>query len=102
LSLQAHYAHAFERDMSCTAAELRAWLPGACGQVALQWQGDDAVVMDAAGGQVRIDWQPLPPRRIALLSLPRMAVRFQATGVNDQAWHAFMRRFDLHTQRGGG
>jgi hypothetical protein len=100
--LQGHYPHAFERDMGCTAAELRAWLPGACGHAPLQWDGDQAVSMQAAGGQVRIDWQPLPPRRIALLALPRMNIRFEAMGVDDAAWQAFMRRFDLHTQRGGG
>jgi hypothetical protein len=100
--MQSHYARTFEREMGCTAVELRAWLPGACGDVALQWIGDEAVAMSAAGGQVRIAWSPLPPRRIALLALPRLAVRFEATAVDDAAWLAFMRRFDLHTQRGGG
>jgi hypothetical protein len=88
--------------MGCSVGELRAWLPGACGGAVLQWEGDHAVCMNVAGGQVRIAWMPLAPRKIALITLPRVQIRFEASGVDPDAWHAFMRRFDLHTQRGGG
>ena len=47
-------------------------------------------------------WQVLPPRRIALLCIPRLAVAFRFEGVDDAARQAFMRHFDLYTQRGGG
>lgn len=100
--MQGHYAKTFEREMGCTANELRGWLPGASGHAEMAWNGTDAVSIKAAGGQVRIAWSGLPPRRIALIVLPRLAVRFEAEGVDDAAWQAFMRRFDLHTQRGGG
>jgi hypothetical protein len=81
--VQGHYAFSFERDMGCSDAE-------------------HAVSMSVGGGEVRIEWSPLPPRRIALITLPRLKVSFNATGVDAAAWQAFMRRFDLHTQRGGG
>jgi hypothetical protein len=48
------------------------------------------------------DWSALPPRRIALVQLPRLAVRFRFTDVTDERRYVFMRRFDLYLQRGGG
>jgi len=93
--MQSHYPFAFEREMGCTAEELRSWLPGASGG----GQGAD-IALDA--GVVSIDWQTLPPRRIALITLPRLRVRFEAKGVGEAAWWHFMRHFDLYTQRGGG
>ncbi len=99
--MQGHYPLVFEREMGCTADELRGWLPGACGGRALSWrpQGVD-VALEA--GSVAIDWASLEPRRIALITLPRLRVRFAAQGVDEQAWQRFMRYFDLYTQRGGG
>ena len=44
----------------------------------------------------------LPPRQIALIRLPRLAVSFKFAGVADEVRHAFMKRFDLYMQRGGG
>jgi PAS domain S-box-containing protein len=35
-------------------------------------------------------------------TLPRLAIRFAFDGVGDEARQAFMRHFDLYTQRGGG
>jgi hypothetical protein len=99
--MQAHYAFAFEREMGCTADELRAWLPGASGGREIAWHGDQAAVrLDA--GRVTVGWRALPPRRIALIVLPRLWVRFEAERVEEAAWQRFMRHFDLYTQRGGG
>lgn len=99
--MQSHYPFAFEREMGCTAEELRRWLPGASGGRALTWRdgGADIALDD---GTVSIDWQTLEPRRIALVTLPRLHVRFAARGVSEAAWQRFMRHFDLYTQRGGG
>ncbi|HET9820598.1 MAG TPA: hypothetical protein VFQ16_02115 [Burkholderiaceae bacterium] len=99
--MQAHYPFAFEREMGCTAEDLRAWLPGACGQRTLHWR-EGGVEVALGKGTVSIDWQPLAPRRIALVTLPRLAVRFAARDTDALEWHAFMRRFDLYVQRGGG
>jgi hypothetical protein len=101
--MQAHYPLVFEREMGCTADELRTWLPGASGDRAIAWRHDGAdVVLDDDSARVAIDWRALEPRRIALLTMPRLHVRFAASGVDEAAWQAFMRHFDLYTQRGGG
>jgi hypothetical protein len=99
--MQAHYPFAFEREMGCTAGELRAWLPGASGGRAIGWREEGAdVALD--GGCVALRWQTLPARRIALIALPRLRVSFEAARVSEAAWQRFMRHFDLYTQRGGG
>jgi hypothetical protein len=96
-----HTPAVFDREMGCTADELRAWLPGAAGDHPLTVRAGEAdIAIDA--GWLRLAWQPLPPRRIALLAVPRLAVQFRFEGVGDKARSAFMRRFDLYTQRGGG
>jgi hypothetical protein len=99
--MQSHYPLAFEREMGCTADELRGWLPGACGERAIVWRAQGADI-GLGAGRVTIDWQPLPPRRIALVTLPRLHVRFAACDVEAATWQTFMRHFDLYTLRGGG
>jgi hypothetical protein len=99
--MQAHYAFAFEREMGCTEAELRGWLPRASGERPIQWREASAeIALDA--GSVSIAWRTGEPRRIALITLPRLHVRFEARGVDEGAWQRFMRYFDLSTLRGGG
>jgi len=97
----AHYPLAFEREMGCTEEDLRAWLPGASGERPLTLhQGGADVALE--GGVVTLQWHPLEPRRIALLVMPRLQVRFYARDVDEATWQAFMRHFDLYMQRGGG
>ncbi|MDP1692650.1 MAG: hypothetical protein Q8L49_11990 [Burkholderiaceae bacterium] len=99
--MQAHYAFAFEREMGCTANELRGWLPGASGQRTIVWREQSAeITID--NGRLTIAWRVLQPRRIALLVLPRLQVRFEVHAVEAAVWQRFMRHFDLYTQRGGG
>ncbi len=99
--MQAHYPFAFEREMGCTADELRSWLPGGSGGRAIEWRESGAVIA-IDGGHAALHWQTLEPRRIALITLPRLGVRFEASGIDDAAWQRFMKYFDLYTQRGGG
>lgn len=99
--MQAHYPFAFEREMGCTAEELRTWLPGASGGRAIEWC-ESAAVVSLNEGQATLSWQALEPRRIALITLPRLKVRIEAIGVDESAWQRFMKHFDLYTQRGGG
>jgi hypothetical protein len=99
--MQAHYPFEFEREMGCTADELRAWLPAAAGGRAVRWRRHGADV-EIDGGVASIDWSALPPRRIALITLPRLHVCFAASGLDVSAWQRFMRHFDLYTLRGGG
>lgn len=92
----------FEREMGCTAAELRDQLPGAVRGAPVAWRADGADVSLEAG-TLALRWQTLEPRRIGLVTLPRLAVRFAfdaAIGAEQRA--QFMRYFDLYTQRGGG
>jgi hypothetical protein len=99
--MQSHYPFAFEREMGCTDDELRSWLPGASGERVIVWR-DGGADIALEEGTVAIRWQVLEPRRIALITLPRLQVRFAAQGVDDATWQRFMRHFDLYTQRGGG
>jgi hypothetical protein len=99
--MQAHYPPSFDREMGCTEAELLQWLPGASNERPVVVRLRQAVV--ALGeGQLLLTWQTLPPRQIALLRMPRLAVSFRFSGVDDAQRQSFMRYFDLYTQRGGG
>lgn len=99
--MQAHYPFDFEREMGCTEQEFRVALPGACGERAIAWQAQGAQIA-LADGTVSLQWQGLAPRRIALITLPRLHLRFAARGVDESTWQAFMRYFDLYMLRGGG
>lgn len=91
----------FARDYGCTEAEWLRSLPEAVGGHALALHPGAATVTIGEGG-LRLQWQPLPPRCIALLRLPRLAVDFAFSGVTPAERAAFLRRFDLCMQRGGG
>ncbi|MDP2004360.1 MAG: hypothetical protein Q8K45_01680 [Rubrivivax sp.] len=97
---------AFEREQGYTDSEWQRCLPGAVGvhALALPAPGQALVRLHdgAGGGQLQISWSVLPPRRIALLNLPRLAVHYRFDGVAAPARREFMRYFDLYTQRGGG
>lgn len=90
-----------EREMGCTLDDLLRWLPAASGH-APQRQDGDELVLGVAGGEVRLHAAARPPRRIALVELPVLAVRFRFVGLDEAAREAFLARFDLHTRRGGG
>ena len=65
----------FERDMAGSEADWLRLLPPALAPH--PWQREDAAVNVVIGhGRLRITWVSLPPRRIALLSFPRLHVRF--------------------------
>ncbi len=92
---------ALDREMGCTREDLLRWLPEATGHAPASVQGD-AIVLAVAGGEVRIVARELPPRRIALVALPVLAVSFRFRGLDAAARAAFVERFDLYTRRGGG
>jgi hypothetical protein len=60
------------------------------------------LVVQIGAGALRLTWVPLQPRRLGLAVLPRLWVRFEFEHLPDPQRHAFMKRFDLYTQRGGG
>jgi hypothetical protein len=99
--MQSHYPAHFHRDMACTEAEWLRWLPQAIGTRAWQ-RGTGAAQVRIGGGTLHLSWRAAPPRRIALLELARLQVTFAFEDVGDETRHAFMKRFDLYMQRGGG
>lgn len=87
--------------MACAEAEWLQWLPAAIGAHRYELRAGSArVTLD--GGELQLRWQVQPARAIALIRLPRLQVGFAFHGVPDNARHAFMQRFDLYMQRGGG
>lgn len=87
--------------MACTEAEWRAWLPAAFGAHRYEL-GEGVADVQIGRGVLQLAWQVQPPRVIALIRLPRLRVSFAFSGVPEAERSAFMRRFDLYTQRGGG
>ena len=97
----AHYPAHIARDMGCTEAEWLRALPAAMGDV--PWRQEGAVVSANLGdGCLCITWRPGEPRVIALMRMPRLHVEFDFQNVDELARRAFMKRFDLYMQRGGG
>ena len=91
----------FSRDCGCSEAEWRRSLPEAVAPHALALHAAGATVT-LGHGRLHLRWQPLAPRRIALLHLPRLQVDFEFDGVPEAERQTFLRRFDLCMQRGGG
>ncbi|MDP1648200.1 MAG: hypothetical protein Q8M01_08360 [Rubrivivax sp.] len=92
----------FEREQGFTEAEWLRCLPGAVRDHALALPAPRRAVVSIGAGTMELGWTALSPRRIALISMPRLAVRYRFDGVEAQARREFMRYFDLYTQRGGG
>lgn len=99
--MQSHYAAEFERELSCTQAELRRWIPGASADCPLRFESAGARV-EVEAGELALDWHVLPPRRIGPVQLPRLLLRFRFVAVSEAGRQRFMRHFDLYMQRGGG
>ena len=97
----ADWPQAFEREMGCTEADWLRWLPAAIG--AREWRCEPGLATVRIGeGQLHLRWCAGEPRTIALVRLPRLHVSFRFEGVGDHERRAFMERFDLYLQRGGG
>jgi hypothetical protein len=99
--MQSAYAAHFEREMGCTEAEWLMWLPAAIG--GRQWhRAGSAATVRIDDGVLALDWRIGEPRVIAQVRLPRLHVRFRFESVDAGQRLAFMKRFDLYMQRGGG
>lgn len=99
--MQYFYPERFERDMACMESDWLRWLPAAVGDCHWKLQTGSAGVR-IGDGALGLKWQVAAPRVIGLVSLPRLLVNFRFAGVSDADRHAFMTRFDLYMQRGGG
>lgn len=96
------FSEAFSREYGCTQDEWLRWMPEAL--QGHEWRLPRAGRLEVSIGRgvLTLDWQVLAPRAIALIRLPRMMVDFRFSGVRDEERTSFMKRFDLHLQRGGG
>jgi hypothetical protein len=90
-----------EREMGCTRAEFLRWLPGATRHASARIEGDE-VTLTVGSGEVRIALREAAPRRLALLSLPVLAVSFRFERLSAEAREEFLTHFDAYTRRGGG
>ncbi len=90
-----------DREMGCTRDEFMRWLGGATRHVPSRIEGHE-IALAVGAGEVRIALSERPPRRIARVSLPVLAVRFRFLGLDAPAREAFLARFDAYTRRGGG
>jgi hypothetical protein len=95
-------SEAFSREYGCTQDEWLRWMPEAVHGHAWTQPREDSLQVSIGQGELVLDWQVLAPRAIALIRLPRMTVNFRFSGVSEDERKAFMKRFDLHLQRGGG
>ena len=69
------------REMGCTRAEFMSWLPGATRHAPFQIDGDLVTVVTDRG-RVQISLEEKPPRRIGLIALPVLGVRFLALRIS--------------------
>jgi hypothetical protein len=88
------------RDMATTEKEFRGGLAFAFPQGVTEREGVFRVVH--AGAAMEIGIAPLPPRVIALLSLPRLEVRIRFTAGTPEQQQVMLARMDRAMQRGGG
>ncbi|GAB4215271.1 MAG: hypothetical protein Fur007_12960 [Rhodoferax sp.] len=93
--------YAFSRDMGCTAAEFAAWLRAVLDHPHAH-QHDGAAHTPVGAGTLGLRWVQQPDRHIASIRLPVLRVAFAFEGVSPDDQAAFMARFDLYMQRGGG
>lgn len=100
--MPADHPEAFEREMACTQDDWLRWLPPAIGAHSWRAENDSATVHIGDQGALHLTWRAAEPRTIALVRLPRLHVSFRFEGIGPQERAAFMQRFDLFLQRGGG
>ena len=88
------------RTMSLSASEFAASI-AKLGAHRLTPEGHPIFILDA--GSVQIRYEEAPPKLLGgLLSLPQARVTLEFSEVSDAARTAFLNRFDIAFQRGGG
>lgn len=91
--------------MGCTSADLMRWLPQALGELHANTSLviDGQILKEADQPQLRIFGSSQPLRKIALLEIPVLQLRFQfSENWSQDDCEAALNRFDLYTRRGGG
>jgi hypothetical protein len=100
--MQSRYEPEFDREQGFAEADWLRCLPGAVRGAAIDLATPGQARVVVAGGTLTLRWQVLPPRKIGLARFARLAVQYRFEGVADDERQAFMKYFDLYTQRGGG
>lgn len=91
-----------EKQMTLSTGEFAKSMAAFAGDDVVINDGRATVAVDGAGVAV-ITYEPLPPRRVGgLLDLPQAKVTITLSGVAPAASDAFLKRFDIAFQRGGG
>ncbi len=99
--MQSFYPERFEREMACTEADWLRLLPQAIGDLHWKLQTQSAGVR-IGDGALGLKWRVGEPLAIGVVRMPRFLVSFRFAGLDDVQRYAFMKRFDLYMQRGGG
>ena len=100
--MQSSYETTFHREQGFAQADWLRCLPGAVRGAAIDLGTPGLATVAVGGGWLTLRWQVLPPRAIGLIRFARLSVDYRFDGVADEDRHAFMKYFDLYTQRGGG
>lgn len=87
--------------MGLTHKEFMRTLPAAVAPLQYRLEKDLVLVTHPAG-HVEIRLQPATERRLGAFRLPVIPMEFRFIGLDAQQRKAFLERFDLHFQRGGG
>lgn len=92
---------ALDREVAATPAEFerdlrKAWSGEIGARAPLQLALVDGDL------ELVIDLEPIEPRRIGLLTLPRLIARYRFSGGDEAARRRLLERLDRAMQRGGG
>jgi hypothetical protein len=90
-----------ERLMGLSHQEFLRSLPAAAAGMECRVEGAD-ILLSAPEGRVRIELGPERQMRLGSLLLPQTPVRLSFDGFTGESREAFLRRFDVAFQRGGG
>ena len=89
------------REMSISHREFFRLLPRAAGGAPVSRRGDQAEI-NTSSGVVRIMLAPETIRKLALMEFPVTEVTIEFNGFSASERAAFLARFDLAYQKGGG
>jgi len=91
----------FEREVGATLVEFERSLDKAApGAVTVLGAGH--FLVECGNVSLRVNAQPVAPRRIGLFVLPVLKVSYQFSGGDDAARKALLEHLDRAMQRGGG
>lgn len=91
-----------EREMGFERADFLRVLPKGLRCEFVVVEGDTVHAQASGGRRLTVRLQEKPRRRIALLSLPVLGVRFEFDGYNEDEARDLLATFDKHVHRGGG